>query len=104
MGNNMNHEQLSNLINIRDFAQRNFDNINFKLSNEEVRALRVKIVSMDKVILSEILALSPNEIKTEKLASTDAALGFIKHGVPEVAGVAKYNPKKIKRSEIEESK
>jgi len=71
----MNDQELNNLINIRDFANRNFDNINFRLSNDEVRALRAKIVLMDKVILSSLLTFDPtktlNKVEDKQMTPSD---------------------------------
>lgn len=53
----MNYQNICNLIQIRDFAVKIFDNINFNMNKDEVKQLRVKINVMDKLILKEILSL-----------------------------------------------
>jgi hypothetical protein len=58
--------ELTNLITIRDFAVKIFDNVYFKMSNEEVNKLRNKIAIMDRVILDGMLNLNLN-IETNKL-------------------------------------
>lgn len=51
-------EQLSALINVRNFLLQNFDNINFALSKDQVKILRNKIVFMDKKIAEEMVKLN----------------------------------------------
>lgn len=59
---------VANLISVREFAVRNLDNIWFKMSTEEVKTLRNKIVLMDRQILDAMLTLdlSTEEVKKQE--------------------------------------
>lgn len=50
-------QNLNALINVRQFAVTNLDNIYFKMDSSEVKILRQKIQILDKCILKELLAL-----------------------------------------------
>lgn len=51
--------ELSELITVRDFAARNYDNVYFKMSTDEIKLLRNKINFLDRIILDELLKLNP---------------------------------------------
>jgi hypothetical protein len=69
--------EVAALIEIREFALRNIDNVFFKMSNEEVKLLRNKLSLLDKYILESIIKLDPNDLvedgsksKTKKIAES----------------------------------
>lgn len=62
-------EDISHLIQVREFAARNFDNVWFKMSTEEVKILRSKIAMMDRHILDAMLQLDLTQEVAKKQES-----------------------------------
>lgn len=54
---NMKVSDIADLISVREFAVRNLDNVWYKMSSEEVKILRNKIVLMDRQILDAMIQL-----------------------------------------------
>lgn len=51
-------EELSQLITVRDFAARSYDNPSVKMSKEEANQLRNKLNLLNKTIVQNILKLN----------------------------------------------
>lgn len=65
--------ELSALIQVREFAVRNLDNVYFKMTSEEVKMLRNKISMLDKQILEAVLKLDTSSLTAKDTAGVPAA-------------------------------
>ncbi len=51
-------QEISHLINVRDFTHRIINGIEVKMTGTEVKTLRMKLIQMDRILLQHLLEVS----------------------------------------------
>lgn len=60
-GNEMTISDIANLITIRSFLYGSIDNLNIKLSREEVKSVQEKVKHLDRLIIDHSMKLDPSK-------------------------------------------
>lgn len=63
-------QEIAGLITIRNFIALSVDNLNIRLSREEIKAVQTKVAYLDKLIIEHSLKIDPNKPERERTSIT----------------------------------